>query len=82
MIEGSQTFRSLVVSTPISPTISLDLWLALWLLGPAGIIHAHRHRVAKACETAGLRVEGEQGVDGLFLVGGLFNQSFSLVHKV
>lgn len=75
MAEGSQTFRNLVVFTPISPAIILDLWLALCLLSPAIIIHTHRHRVAEAREITGLRVEGEQGIDGFFLVGGLFGPS-------
>lgn len=73
MGEGRQKSRDSVVPTPTSPAVILDLCLALRLLGPAVIIHAHCDRVAEACETACLRVEGEQGVDSLFLVGGLLN---------
>lgn len=79
MGEGCPKPRGLVITTPISPAVSLDLYLTLCLLGPAVIIHAHRNRVAEAREAACLRVEGEQGIDSLFLVGGLINPVSSLV---
>lgn len=79
----------LIISTPIGPSVILDLGLldlgllALGLLGPAVVVaHAHRHRLAEAREAPGLGVEREQGVYGLFLVGGLFRQSSSSVNHL
>jgi hypothetical protein len=66
---GRRFSRDLVVSTPVSPAISLDLQSALCLLSPPIIVHPHRHRVAEAREATGLRVKGEQGIDGFFLIG-------------